>query len=133
MAKKELAQKLEPVEEAVKKTAVKAGQAVGDITREAVKKATPAVKKATRSVQDAGKKATLSVQDAGKKAAKALSPAVYVQWDDREADCAEVVERARTDYRAAHKDAIRSCKVYIKPQDGVAYYVINGTAGKVEL
>lgn len=73
----------------------------------------------------------------GKKAAKktAHTPAteVYLQVAGQQYDCAAIVEQARADYRAAHKVGIHSCKVYIKPEENAAYYVINKVDGKISL
>ena len=68
-----------------------------------------------------------------RKAASALTPEVYVQWMGQEVNTAELVEKARADYKANNKGAIRSCKLYIKPEDGMAYYVINKKEGKIQL
>ena len=32
-----------------------------------------------------------------------------------------------------HKVGVQSCKVYVKPEEGMAYYVINKVSGKLEL
>ena len=40
------------------------------------------------------------------------------------------VEMARADYRATHKTGIHSCRVYIKPEEQAAYYVINKVEGR---
>ena len=32
-----------------------------------------------------------------------------------------------------HKVGVQSCKVYVKPEEGAAYYVINKFSGKLEL
>ena len=40
---------------------------------------------------------------------------------------------ARADYRLTHKTGIHSCKVYIKPEENAAYYVINRVEGKIPL
>ena len=45
----------------------------------------------------------------------------------------DLVDRAKADYRATHKVGVQSCKVYIKPEEGAAYYVINKVSGKLEL
>jgi len=119
--KDQLIEKLEPVSEAV----AKASQTV----KEAAGKAAPAVKAA-------GKTATKTIQkaaDAGKKAATALVPEVYLQWQGKELLTAELVERAKAAFRAENKAVIRSCKVYIKPEDGMVYYVINDQEGKITL
>lgn len=130
MAKKtELTEKLEPVTEAVKETTEK----VIDVAKAAAKAAEPAVKKAAKKAEPAVKKAEKAVKETSRKAAGGLVPTVYVQWMGKELDCAELVEKARADFKAQHKGAIRSCKLYIKPEDGAVYYVINGKEGKVEL
>ena len=56
-----------------------------------------------------------------------LSPEVYVEFGT------DVIERAKADYRATHKVGVQSCKVYVKPEEGMAYYVINKVSGKLEL
>ena len=40
---------------------------------------------------------------------------------------------AKADYRTTHKVGVQSCKVYVKPEEGMAYYVINKVSGKLEL
>ena len=45
----------------------------------------------------------------------------------------DIIDRAKADYRATHKVGVQSCKVYIKPEEGAAYYVINKVSGKLEL
>ena len=56
-----------------------------------------------------------------------LTPEVYVD------NITDVVERAKADYRTTHKVGVQSCKVYVKPEEGAAYYVINKVSGKLEL
>ena len=34
---------------------------------------------------------------------------------------------------APPKVGVQSCKVYVKPEEGAAYYVINKVSGKLEL
>lgn len=75
-------------------------------------------------------------KDARKKPVKkAHTPAteVYLQYSGQEYDCAAIVEQAKADYRASHKIGIHSCRVYIKPEEGCAYYVINRVDGKISL
>ncbi len=90
-----------------------------------------------RKTSDPAKQATQTPKAASKKPArkKAYTPAptVYVQVSGREIDCGAVLEAAKADYRAAHKTGIHSCKVYIKPEEEAAYYVINKVEGKIPL
>ena len=84
------------------------------------------------------KKATKKA--AAKKTAKAekkeLVPEVFVQFDGNEDVVANVIERAKEAFTAdGHRaSSIKSLKVYLKPEEYAAYYVINDTyAGKVNL
>ena len=45
----------------------------------------------------------------------------------------ETIDRAKADYRTTHKVGVQSCKVYVKPEEGAAYYVINKFSGKLDL
>lgn len=62
-----------------------------------------------------------------------LSPEVYVEFGTNQYNITDVIERAKADYRATHKVGVQSCKVYVKPEEGMAYYVINKVSGKLEL
>lgn len=60
----------------------------------------------------------------------------YVQFAGKEWDMAEVVKKAKEDYLAQGNKATSMKKfcVYVKPEEGVAYYVVNDTeTGSVEL
>ena len=137
--------------ESVGEAAAGAAQAVSEMAAEAVKKAEPAMKAAVekaeptmkaakRAVKTAAKKAeptvkaaTRAAKETGKRMAQALSPEICLQWGGRDVDCGELVERAKQDYKAANKGVIHSCKLYIKPEDGMVYYVINDQSGKISL
>ena len=41
--------------------------------------------------------------------------------------------REQADYRTRYKVGVQSCKVYVKPEEDAAYYVINKVSGKLEL
>ncbi len=62
-----------------------------------------------------------------------LSPEVYVELGDKQFNITDIVERAKADYRTTHKVGVQSCKVYVKPEESAAYYVINKVAGKLDL
>ena len=102
---------------------------------ETVKKAEETAKKAETTVKAAAKttakKATKKA--AAKKTAKAekkeLVPEVFVQFDGNEDVVANVIERAKEAFTAnGHRaSSIKSLKVYLKPEEYAAYYVINDT------
>lgn len=138
--KNDLTEKLEPMGDAVKKASEKVGDAMKaaaklaePTVKAAVEKAEPTVKKAVKKAEPTVKKAEKAIKETSRKATAALVPEVFVQWGGREVGCAELVDKAKADFKAQNKGAIRSCKLYIKPEDGMAYYVINGKEGKVEL
>jgi hypothetical protein len=69
-------------------------------------------------------------------AAKKTSEKVVtkIQYDGNEYDLAEIIEKAKADYKANNKGAVKSLNVYIKPEDKAAYYVVNDkVTGKVDL
>lgn len=136
LTREELKEKLEPMGEAV----VKASQTVTEMAREAAEKAAPRVKAAAKRAEPTVRAAEKTLKDTGKKAAaatkkaaSALTPEMYLQWGGSEVSCADLTERVRTDFKAAHKGAIRSCRIYVKPEEGMVYYVINGKEGKLPL
>lgn len=65
-----------------------------------------------------------------------LTPEIYVQYRDSEAAMDEVVEKVKAQYAIDSEGNanIKSMRVYIKPEDLAAYYVINeDESGKVNL
>ena len=62
-----------------------------------------------------------------------LSPEIYIESGGRQYNVTDIVERAKADYRLTHKVGVQSCKIYIKPEDGAAYYVVNKVEGKLDL
>ena len=62
-----------------------------------------------------------------------LAPELYVEFSGKQYHVTDIIDRAKADYRATHKVGVQSCKVYIKPEEGAAYYVINKVSGKLEL
>ena len=68
-----------------------------------------------------------------KRAAGEMKPEVYVQLGETQANVEELVEAAKADFRSVKKRTrVTDLKLYIKPEEQTAYYVINETAsGKV--
>lgn len=58
---------------------------------------------------------------------------VFVQFQGGEVDVAAIAEAAKADFKAANKRAkITSLKLYVKPEENTAYYVVNDSVnGKV--
>lgn len=69
-----------------------------------------------------------------KKAAVKKENNVYVQFAGREFDTAAIEKAVKADYTAKNgKNTANSVSIYIKPEDGKAYYVIDGIIGDVAL
>ena len=62
-----------------------------------------------------------------------LPPELYVEFSGKQYNVTDIIDRAKADYRATHKVGVQSCKVYVKPEEDAAYYVINKVSGKLEL
>ena len=61
---------------------------------------------------------------------------ILVQYDGLESDLSSIYERVKKTYADSGNDvdSIHEIKLYLKPQDFTAYYVINGDyTGKVGL
>ena len=136
-AGKAVAKKAEPAVKAVGEKAKESQKLVGDKAREAGKAAGDKVKEAGKAAGDkarAGQKmAQAKAKEAGREAVSAVTPMVYIQYGDKEIVCDELIERVRADYKANNKGTVRSIKLYVKPEENTAYYVINGKEGKIDI
>lgn len=116
-------------ETAAKTVAKKAETAAAKTVETVAKKAEPAMKKAGTAVRKVAKKTTTAVK-------KELVPEVYMQFDGNEAVVADIVGKAKDAFIAdGHKSStIKSLRVYLKPEEYAAYYVVNEKyAGKIDL
>ena len=62
-----------------------------------------------------------------------LAPELYVEFSGKQYNVTDIIDRAKADYRSTHKVGVQSCKVYVKPEEDAAYYVINKVSGKLDL
>ena len=67
------------------------------------------------------------------KKAHTPAPEIFFQVGGQEYNGSALLEQAKADYRRTHKVGIHTCKVYIKPEEGMVYYVINQVEGKLPL
>lgn len=79
------------------------------------------------------KEAAAKVRAAEKEKANNLKPDLFVQYQDGEVNMASLVEAAKADFHKAKKRTlVTSLKIYFKPEEQAAYYVINGShTGKI--
>ena len=123
----EPAKKAEPVKAAETKKPVETEK-----KEETMKKEEPAKKTAVKKA--AAPRKTAEKKPAAKKAEKKAVPAnteVYVQFLGKEVYAKDLVENIKkiwTDEMGKKEEEIQDLKVYIKPEDNGAYYVINGEA-----
>lgn len=122
--------KAEPAKEeaAIKKANVKKTADKKTVAKKAVEKKNEAVAEIKKAVE----------KTATKKAAKkeAVTPQIAVQYNGNESTVASIVEKITAEYVSeGHRaSSIKDLKVYLKPEDGLAYYVINEkVAGSVSL
>lgn len=118
-AKKPVEVKAAEVKETAKAVEVKAAAKVEEV-KETVKTAKAAAKKPV----------------AKKAEKKDFDPEVFVQFYGNEAAVKDVVERAKDAFVAeGHRaSSIKSLKVYLKPEEYAAYYVINEkSVGRINL
>ncbi len=110
---------------------------VKEVVDSVLEKSEPVVRKARTVAEAAVKKAEPALEaarSAGRQVAAVFVPELYVQYANRQFDCADLVERCKEDFKAKHPSTmIRSCKLYIKPEDDMVYYVINDIEDKLAL
>lgn len=68
-----------------------------------------------------------------KEKADNLRPECFIQFQGTETDLNGLVEAAKADFHAVKKRTlVTDLKLYVKPEEHIAYYVINGThEGKI--
>ena len=128
-ADKKAEEAVKEVKAEVKSAAEKTGAAVKETAKKAVKTAEKAVKTAA--------KATKAKKETVKKAVEAeIKDEVFVQFAGGEINVEAVVAAAKADYKAKGHRTPKTVSVYIKPEEGVAYYTVKGVGSedyKVEL
>ena len=60
---------------------------------------------------------------------------MFLEVDNAQYELGSVMEKAKADYAANNKEKLKDIKLYVKPEDGKAYYTANsGTvSGSVDL
>ncbi len=113
-APKKTAAKKEAAEAAPKKTAAK---------KEAAPKKTAAKKAAAPKAE----KAPAARKTAAKKASEAN---VYIQFAGNQVAAKDILEAAKLAFAEANEGVeIKTIELYVKPEEGAAYYVVNGVGG----
>ena len=120
------------VEKAAEKVVAKAEKAADKASeKKVVAAAKKVVKKAEKAVDEVAKKAAKTVKKADTKDAKAT---VILQFAGAEFKMTDILEAAKKDFAANNTVALKTITLYVKPEDGAAYYVANDDiTGKVTL
>lgn len=114
--------KEEPKTEAEKKTEPKAE-----------KKSEPKAEKKTAASRTATAKASTTKKTAAKKTAtpRKVKESVCLQYAGRELEVTDIVEKVKKSWTGK---TIKDIRVYLKPEESMAYYVINGEeTGSIEM
>ena len=118
----------------------KAEEAVKEVKAEvksAAEKTGAAVKETAKKAVKTAAKATKAKKETVKKAVEAqIKDEVFVQFAGVEINVEAVVAAAKADYKAKGHRTPKTVSVYIKPEEGVAYYTVKGVGSedyKVEL
>ena len=78
-------------------------------------------------------KSAVKTEKTAHKGRPPLSPEIYVEFAGKQYNITDLVDRAKADYRLTHKVGVQSCKIYVKPEEEAAYYVVNKVGGKLPL
>lgn len=120
-------------------TPVKAAEAVkAPVVAEETKsvekaKVVKETKAAPKAVKKTAAKAKAPKAEKAAKETKAAAPAVkvFVEYQGKQMDMDAILEAVKA---AAGVKRVKSLEVYVKPEDGAAYYVVNGKdSGKADL
>lgn len=120
----------EEIREDVKRATEKLGDAassVVDAAKPVVAKARKAAAPTVKKAAQASSAATKAVKETAKKVTP-KKPEYYVQFNGREINMDDLADQAKAQFRAENKrTAVLSCRIYLKPEDSAAYYVVNDT------
>lgn len=115
----------------VKEAEVKAPEVKAEVKKEAVKK-TPAAKKAPAKKAPAAKKETVK-KETVKKAPAAKKPVVKeevnFQFSGKSYTSEDLIRITRDVWKYdlnGKEEDVKSIELYVKPEENIAYYVING-------
>ena len=122
--KKEVSEAASKIVEAGKKTASEVQVEAKKAATTASKKASTATKKASTATKKAATSAKKAATTAAKKAKKETVVTSFVEYAGNQYDVETVLENIKKDFKAKNKNkALEDLKVYIKPEEGAAYYV----------
>ena len=95
----------------------------------------PRKKGGRKPMTEAEKKVAAKKRAEEIEAAKNLKPTVILQYQGRNLDIQQITENTKIAFKSVKKRTrITDLKVYVKPEENAAYYVVNGDFdGKIDL
>ena len=121
---KTVAEETAPVE---KKAPEKKAPVRKTTAKKTAAKAANAARKASSAVRKSVANAKAMAEE------KAVAPKVFIQFAGNSFKLDEILEDAKKDYTKGRKKNFKDIQIYIKPEDGKAYYVADGDPGAVDL
>lgn len=132
---KEITKKAEEVKAEAKKATIEVKEAAKKTADNAKASAKKTASKAVASTKLTAKKTVAAAKKKVEEKTAEVKVTAVVQFAGRDFKVDDIVKKVEEAYKAENqKKALKSLDVYIKPEDGAAYYVANdGYAGKVNL
>ena len=126
---------VKPVEEKATETVKKVADTVKPVAEKAADTVKTTAKKTASKAKSAVKKTAAKAKVKAASGKDDVTTKVYVQYAGNEVLENDVLERVKEAYVAEGNRAsgIKSVQVYLKPEENAAYYVINNTAGRIDL
>ena len=92
------------------------------------KSETPKKRPGRKPMTEEQKVAAAKARAEEKAKAENMKPEVYVQYQDSEAEMFALIEAVKDAFRQQKKRTlITDLKIYVKPEEHMAYYVVNGS------
>lgn len=112
---------------------------IKDTVKEAAPAEKPAAKRGRKKAEAAVKEPAAKAETAKKAPAKKVEPktSIVIEFGGKQVVAKDIVAAATKAYKKANRGVvIKKIEVYVKPEEQVAYYVVNGEGSedyKVEL
>lgn len=130
---------IKDIKDKVKETAKSTAKKATATAKKATAKATETAKKASAKASETAKKATTVAKKTATKAAasvtKDISKTAVVEFAGNQYEVTDVIARCEAKYKSENKKkTYKDIKVYIKPENNAAYYVVDDiSAGMINL
>lgn len=135
--------KVDAAKDSVEKKPVSKSETAAEVKKEPAAKKTTAKKTTTRKTttrKSAAKKTTTTTRKTAAKKTTDAKTEVFIQYQGEESSISNIMEKVNAAWEAEGKkiSAVKRVKLYVKPEDNKAYYVINeglknASIGAVEL